>query len=38
MKLTVIYHGHCADVFGAAWGFHFRDAQDYDFHRGVCQL
>lgn len=37
MKPLVIYHGNCADGFGAAWCFHFRDEAGYDFHPGVYQ-
>lgn len=37
MRPLVIYHGNCADGFGAAWCFHFRDSQGYDFYPGVYQ-
>lgn len=37
MKPLVIYHGNCADGFGAAWCFHHHDPQGYDFHPGVYQ-
>jgi oligoribonuclease NrnB/cAMP/cGMP phosphodiesterase (DHH superfamily) len=36
-KPLVIYHGNCADGFGSAWCFHFKDALGYDFHPGVYQ-
>lgn len=34
-KPLVIYHGNCADGFGAAWCFHNADDSDYEFHAGV---
>ena len=37
MKPLIIYHGNCADGFGAAWCFHHRDPHGYDFHPGVYQ-
>jgi hypothetical protein len=33
----VIYHGNCADGFGAAWCFHHRFGTEVDFHVGVYQ-
>lgn len=36
-KPLVIYHGNCADGFSAAWCFHHKDADGYDFHPGVYQ-
>ncbi len=35
MKPLVIYHGNCADGFSAAWVFHNRAPDHYDFHAGV---
>jgi len=35
MKPLVIYHGNCADGFGAAWCFHYCDPDAFDFHPGV---
>jgi oligoribonuclease NrnB/cAMP/cGMP phosphodiesterase (DHH superfamily) len=37
-KPLVIYHGNCADGFSAAWCFHHKDADGYDFHPGVYQI
>lgn len=48
MKPLVIYHGNCADGFGAAWvfsrygahlidGYDFGRTQDFDYHAGVYQ-
>jgi len=37
MKPLIIYHGNCADGFGAAWCFHHHNSQGYDFHAGVYQ-
>lgn len=37
MKPLVIYHGNCADGFGAAWVFQSRNPQGYDFHPGIYQ-
>lgn len=36
-KPIVIYHGNCADGFGAAWVFRHAGDQEYDFHPGVYQ-
>lgn len=36
-KPLVIYHGNCADGFGAAWCFHNKDPEGYNFHPGVYQ-
>jgi len=36
-KPLVIYHGNCADGFSAAWCFHHKDTDAYDFHPGVYQ-
>ena len=33
----VIYHGNCADGFGAAWVFSRYGDREYDFHAGVYQ-
>lgn len=33
----VIYHGNCADGFGAAWVFKNYGNREYDFHAGVYQ-
>lgn len=35
MKPMIIYHGNCADGFGAAWAFW--KSGDYDFYAGVYQ-
>lgn len=37
MKPIVIYHGNCADGFGAAWVFKRWGDCEYDFHAGVHQ-
>jgi len=37
MKPLVIYHGNCADGFGAAWVFNRYGDREYDFHPGVYQ-
>lgn len=37
MKPLVIYHGNCADGFGAAWVFKRWGDREYDFHAGVYQ-
>lgn len=37
MKPLVIYHGNCADGFGAAWVFKRFGDREYDFHAGVYQ-
>jgi oligoribonuclease NrnB/cAMP/cGMP phosphodiesterase (DHH superfamily) len=37
MKPLVIYHGNCADGFGAAWVFKHYSDDEYDFHPGVYQ-
>lgn len=37
MKPLVIYHGNCADGFGAAWVFSRYGGKEYDFHAGVYQ-
>lgn len=34
-KPLVIYHANCADGFAAAWCFHHKDPNGYDFHPGV---
>jgi oligoribonuclease NrnB/cAMP/cGMP phosphodiesterase (DHH superfamily) len=34
MKPLVIYHANCTDGFSAAWVFHHRDPNGYDFHPG----
>lgn len=36
-KPICIYHGNCADGFGAAWVFTRHSGQDFDFHPGVYQ-
>jgi len=36
-KPLVIYHGNCADGFGAAWVFSRHGDREYDFHAGVYQ-
>lgn len=36
-KPLCIYHGNCADGFGAAWVFSRWGGLDYDFHAGVYQ-
>lgn len=36
-KPLVIYHGNCADGFGAAWCFHHSNPKGYNFHAGVYQ-
>lgn len=36
-KPLVIYHGNCADGFGAAWVFSRYGDREYDFHAGVYQ-
>ena len=37
MKPLCIYHGNCADGFGAAWVFKNYADREYDFHAGVYQ-
>ncbi len=37
MKPLVIYHGTCADGFGAAWVFSRHGDREYDFHAGTYQ-
>src|SRR3990167_11192571 len=37
MKPLCIYHGNCADGFGAAWVFHSYADREFDFHAGVYQ-
>lgn len=37
MKKLCIYHGNCADGFGAAWVVHHALKGDVDFHAGVYQ-
>ncbi len=37
MKPLCIYHGNCADGFGAAWTFHACADREFDFHAGVYQ-
>ena len=37
MKPICIYHGNCADGFGAAWVFKRFGGQEFDFHAGVYQ-
>ena len=37
MKPLCIYHGNCADGFGAAWVFHSQADREFDFHAGVYQ-
>lgn len=37
MKPLCIYHGNCADGFGAAWVFHRHGDREFDFHPGVYQ-
>lgn len=37
MKPVCIYHGNCADGFGAAWVFHTQADREFDFHAGVYQ-
>lgn len=34
MKPLVIYHANCTDGFSAAWVFHHKDPDGYDFHPG----
>lgn len=36
-KPLVIYHGNCADGFGAAWCFWNKYGDEYEFHPGVYQ-
>lgn len=36
-KPLVIYHGNCADGFGAAWVFKRYGDREYEFHAGVYQ-
>lgn len=36
-KPLCIYHGNCADGFGAAWVFHACAEREFDFHAGVYQ-
>lgn len=36
-KPLCIYHGNCADGFGAAWVFHACADREFDFHPGVYQ-
>lgn len=36
-KPLVIYHGNCADGFGAAWVFKRYGPEEYDFYAGVYQ-
>lgn len=36
-KPICIYHGNCADGFGAAWVFSRHSGQDFDFHAGIYQ-
>lgn len=36
-KPLVIYHGNCADGFGAAWCFHHQNPGAFNFHAGVYQ-
>lgn len=36
-KPLCIYHGNCADGFGAAWVFHSQADREFDFHAGVYQ-
>lgn len=37
MKPLCIYHGNCADGFGAAWVFKRHADREFDFHPGVYQ-
>lgn len=37
MNPLCIYHGNCADGFGAAWVFHSWADRQHDFHAGVYQ-
>lgn len=37
MKPLCIYHGNCADGFGAAWVFSRHADREHDFHAGVYQ-
>lgn len=37
MKPICIYHGNCADGFGAAWVFKRYSGQEFDFYPGVYQ-
>lgn len=37
MKPICIYHGNCADGFGAAWVFKNYAGREHDFHAGVYQ-
>lgn len=37
MKPLCIYHGNCADGFGAAWVFNTQADREFDFHPGVYQ-
>jgi oligoribonuclease NrnB/cAMP/cGMP phosphodiesterase (DHH superfamily) len=37
MKPLVIYHGNCADGFGAAWCFWNEFGDDFEYHAGVYQ-
>lgn len=36
-KPLCIYHGNCADGFGAAWVFHACAEREFEFHAGVYQ-
>lgn len=37
LKPLVIYHGNCADGFAAAWCFHHKDPNGFEFYAGVYQ-
>ena len=37
MKILCIYHGNCADGFGAAWAVRKRFGDEVEFHAGVYQ-
>ena len=37
LRPLCIYHGNCADGFGAAWVFSRHAGEDFDFHPGVYQ-
>ena len=37
MKPLCIYHGNCADGFGAAWVFKRYADREFDFHPGIYQ-
>ncbi len=37
MNPLCIYHGNCADGFGAAWVFKRYADREFDFHPGVYQ-